>query len=179
MRIFISGGCKNGKSFYAQGLAKSQQNGPLYYVATMAPVDAEDDERILRHRDERAGWGFETLEQPVGIEDILNRSDSGGSFLLDSLTALLANEMFPPSCYVDFLAGSRVVSGLAQVTSAIENIVIVSDFIYCDAFIYDSLTEGYRKALAEIDRAAARLCDVVIEVAYTGVFVHKGSIGNV
>jgi len=61
----------------------------------MKSVDAEDDKRIRKHRSDREGWGFTTVEQSVDIEKILVKCDSGGSFLLDSLTALLANEMFP------------------------------------------------------------------------------------
>ena len=37
MNVFISGGCKNGKSFYAQCLARRQADeagSPLYYIAT-------------------------------------------------------------------------------------------------------------------------------------------------
>ena len=177
MRCFVSGGCKNGKSFFAQRLAKEQQDGLLYYIATMAPVDAEDDERIVRHRAERDGWGFVTVEQPVGIEDVLEKCDCGGSFLLDSLTALLANEMFPLGGDVDAVAAARTISGLSEVLAAVGNIVIVSDFLYSDAFVFDPLTEQYRKALAEVDRAVARACDAVAEVTYSGVVWHKGSGG--
>jgi len=174
MRIFISGGCKNGKSTYAQKLAKRQQNGPLYYVATMSSVDCEDDERILRHRQERAGWGFTTVEQPRNIEEILTKCDPCGSFLLDSLTALLANEMFSASGEVDESACRRIADGLSDVLCRVENIVIVSDYIYSDAILYDPVTESYRKALAALDRLAAEGCDVVLEAAYTQIVVHKG-----
>ncbi|MCL2226868.1 MAG: bifunctional adenosylcobinamide kinase/adenosylcobinamide-phosphate guanylyltransferase [Oscillospiraceae bacterium] len=175
MRIFVSGGCKNGKSFYAQRLAKDAAGGrPLYYIATMRPVDAEDDERIARHRGERDGWGFITVEQPNRIEEVLQKCDIGGSFLLDSLTALLADEMFPHGGNVDEAAADRVIGGLRQVIEAVDNIVIVSDYIYGDAIIFDPLTELYRKSLAKADREAARLCDVVIEVAYAGITIHKG-----
>ncbi len=49
MNVFISGGCKNGKSFYAQRLARRQADeagSPLYYIATMIPHDEEDHARI-------------------------------------------------------------------------------------------------------------------------------------
>ena len=176
LRVFISGGCKNGKSYYAQRLAKDVGLAPLYYIATMKPVDSEDDERIARHREERDGWGFTTVEQPVRIEDILDKCDPGGSFLLDSLTALLAGEMFPPDGSVDELAAGRIIKGMTRVIDEIENIVIVSDYIYSDAIIYDPLTEMYRKALADIDRAAAKRCDVVLDAAYAGITVHKGTL---
>jgi len=187
VKVFISGGCKNGKSYYAQHLAKAaavrveyetgdgviSYPAPLYYIATMKPVDSEDDERILRHRQERDGWGFTTIEQHACIEDILSKCDPGGSFLLDSLTALLASEMFPPDGSVDERAAGRIVDGLSRVLDEVENIVIVSDYIYSDAIVYDHLTELYRKSLAEIDRAAAKRCDVVLEVAYAGLIIHK------
>ncbi len=65
MKIFISGGVKNEKSYQAQRLARMLAHGrPLYYVATMEPHDEEDDARIARHRQERDGWGFTTLECP-------------------------------------------------------------------------------------------------------------------
>ena len=65
MNVFISGGCKNGKSFYAQRLARRQADeagSPLYYIATMIPHDEEDHARIRRHLTERDGWGVTTLE---------------------------------------------------------------------------------------------------------------------
>jgi adenosylcobinamide kinase/adenosylcobinamide-phosphate guanylyltransferase len=184
MKIFISGGCKNGKSNYAQYLAVAQKTAnkrkktPLYYIATMKPVDSEDDERILRHRREREGCGFTTIEQPSDIEMILDNCDHNGSFLLDSLTALLANEMFPPgsgpNSDVNENAAQKISGTLLRITNKLKNIVIISDYIYSDAFLYDALTEKYRKSLAEIDRAAAANCDVVLEAAYTNMIVHKG-----
>ena len=175
MKIFISGGCKNGKSHYAQRSAKAQQaTSLLYYIATMQAVDGEDERRIAKHRADREGWGFMTLEQPADIEQILQKCDCSGSFLLDSLTAVLANEMFLPDGSVNENAAGKITDGLLQVLDAIENIVIVSDYIYSDAAVYDELTEKYRRSLAEIDRAAAKNCDMVLEVAYTNVIVHKG-----
>jgi adenosylcobinamide kinase/adenosylcobinamide-phosphate guanylyltransferase len=174
MRIFISGGCKNGKSFYAQHLAKAQQTGALYYAATMKSADTEDDERIVRHRQERDGWGFTTVEQPKNIEELLVSCDTGGSFLFDSLTALLANEMFLPDGSVNEQAAGKIADGLVQVLNAVENIVIVSDYLYSDAMLYEPLTELYRKSLARLDCVAAQHCDAVLEVAYTNVIQHKG-----
>ena len=178
MKIFISGGCKNGKSYYAQHLAHAQwakhQTGSLYYIATMRPVDTEDDDRIARHRREREGWGFLAIEQPVDIEKILEVTGNENSFLLDSLTALLANEMFMPDGKVNELAADKIIAALLQITKKIKNIVIVSDYIYSDAILYDPLTTQYKESLARIDRTAAENSDVVLEIAYTNVIIHKG-----
>ena len=182
MKIFVSGGCKNGKSYYAQRLAKMQQNNnALYYVATMAAVDYEDDQRIARHLAEREGWGFITIEQSQDIDNILDKCDHNGSFLLDSLTALLANEMFPPEKEIQATehiaknALQKTTYELLRVLNKIPRIVIVSDYMYSDALIYDPLTENYRRTLAELDKLAAKHCDVVLEVSYSQVVVHKGA----
>ncbi len=172
MSTFISGGAKNGKSFYAQRIAKAAGT-PLYYVATMIPHDAEDDARVLRHRAERAGWGFETLECGRDILSCLERADAGGSFLLDSVTALLSNEMFAPDgIHAD--AHLRLADELETFVRRAPNTVLVSDFIYSDAALYDDLTEAYRAALAHVDRRLARCCDNVLEVVAGRVVVHKG-----
>ena len=64
----ILGGSSSGKSMYAQRLARSLAGTrPLYYLATMEPRDAEDHARVAKHRRERAGWGFETLEIPLEV----------------------------------------------------------------------------------------------------------------
>ena len=172
MSTYISGGCKNGKSFYAQRVAKAGGR-PLYYLATMIPHDEEDLARIRRHRKERAGWGFETLECGRDILRCLDSADSGGSFLLDSVTALLSNEMFSDSG-MDESAPERVADALEVFVRRAPNTVLVSDFIFSDAMLYDAWTEAYRRGLAAIDRRMAACCDNVIEVVAGQFIVHKG-----
>ena len=179
MNVFISGGCKNGKSMYAQHIAKqmAEKNGrPLYYVATMIPADDEDRSRIRKHLEDRDGWGFETLEQGRDICGALEGStasgavDPAGAFLLDSVTALLSNEMFRPAGRFDPDAGSRVAEELCAFAEKTGNTVFVSDYIYSDARCFDDWTETYRRALACIDRRLAAVCDQVIEVAYGHIY---------
>lgn len=175
MNIFISGGCKNGKSYYAQELAREQsqnRNVPLYYLATMIPVDKEDENRILRHIDDRAGWGFETLEQGRNICKALDRADPQGSFLLDSVTALLSNEMFLPDGTVYPDCGTTVAQELVEFGKKTGNTIFVSDFMYSDAILYDEMTENYRKSLAYIDKILAKFCDQVIEVAFGNQYTY-------
>ncbi|MCL2140423.1 MAG: bifunctional adenosylcobinamide kinase/adenosylcobinamide-phosphate guanylyltransferase [Dehalococcoidia bacterium] len=174
MRIFISGGCKNGKSYHAERLAVNQALRPLYYIATMRALDDDDRARIVRHQNERAGKGFITLQQSRSISQILTNCDCRGSFLIDSLTALLASEMFTAGGKVDRQAGNKIIEEIQLIIERIENIVLVSDYIYSDTLSYDLLSEAYRKALAAIDRCVAGLCDTVLEVSYSQLTVHKG-----
>ena len=174
MSTYISGGCKNGKSFCAQRIARAL-GSPLYYVATMIPHDDEDRARVARHRTERAGWGFETLEQGRDILQCLTHADPHGTFLLDSVTALLSNEMFSASV-MDEEAPARIADALEAFIRRAPNTVLVSDFIFSDAMLYDEWTEAYRRGLAYIDRRLAAVCDNVIEVASGQFIVHKGAL---
>lgn len=174
MNIFISGGCKNGKSFYAQKRAKAlaeQLGKPLYYVATMIPHDDEDRARIKRHLEERDGWGFETLEQGFDLPALLmdGSVDKEGVFLFDSVTALLDNEMFDEEGNMDETASERVKNDVLKFAKETGNTIFVSDYIYGDCERYSNTTRDYMKGLASIDRALSAVCDEVLEVAYGSV----------
>jgi len=85
MTIFISGGCKNGKSSIAERLLlRLAGDCPRYYVATMIPHDEEDRQRIRRHVEERADLQFETIECGTHI-DRCTAGREDGAFLLDRL----------------------------------------------------------------------------------------------
>ncbi len=181
MNVFISGGCKNGKSMFAQKVAAGL-GGPLYYVATMIPYDEEDHERIKRHLRERDGWGFKTIEcgtEILNALDGLERGSDGkvkGTFLMDSVTALLLNEMFGSdfSKTGDPQAGERCASELHDFALSVQNAVFVSDFLYSDSAEYDEFTEVYRKGLSVVDRELAALCDSVVEICAGNKVYYKG-----
>ena len=176
MIVFITGGAKNGKSSLAQRLAvELAKGGPHYYIATMIPVDQEDRERIRRHVADREGMGFQTIECGRDILSCLPGVDKSGSFLLDSATALLMNELFlPPDYSLNPAAGEKCAEELVEFARSVANIVVVSDYIYSDAFRYDNVTESYRQALAGIDRRLAAVSDVVLELTGGNIVVHKG-----
>ncbi len=177
MIVFITGGAKNGKSSLAQDIAAAMANGGRhYYIATMIPSDEEDLERIRRHREDRAGMGFETVECGRNILSCLEQVDANASFLLDSATALLLNELFPDptSCEMDTDSAHRCGDDLVKLAQTVANIVIVSDYIYSDAQRYDQVTETYRRCLASIDRKLASVSDTVIEVSAGNILLHKG-----
>ena len=177
MKAFISGGGEDGETTAGQDLVGSvAAGGTHYYVATMISADAEDDERIRRHIADRAGLGFETIECPRHILSCLDTADRNGVFLLDSVTALLQNEIFPPekNYAPELPAAERCMRELLKFVRSVRSAVLVSDYIFSDAGEYDPMTERYRRALAGIDRMLARECDTVVELAAGRRIVHKG-----
>jgi adenosylcobinamide kinase/adenosylcobinamide-phosphate guanylyltransferase len=179
MTIFISGGAKNGKSTLAQDLTVAlSKGGKHYYVATMISSGAEDDDRIRRHIADREGMGFETVECFRNIMDCLKTADSGGVFLVDSVTALIQNTLFPveKNYEMDLSAVDRCADELVEFAHTVRHAVFVSDYIYSDAEQYSESTEMYRKCLASIDRRLAKTCDTVIEVSAGQPIIHKGDL---
>ena len=179
MTIFLSGGAKSGKSSLAQDLTVAlADGGTRYYVATLIPSGAEDDDRIRRHLADRDGMGFETVECFRNILDCLKTADKDGAFLVDSVTSLIQNALFPveKNYEMDIDAANRCADELVEFARIVRHAVFVSDYIYSDAEVFSESTEMYRKCLATIDRRLAAVCDTVAEVASGNPIVYKGEL---
>ena len=170
MKIWITGGAGSGKSSLAQELASAMSaGGPHYYVATMVPRDDEDRRRISRHIEDRAGMGFRTIECPCRFAERI-KPDLDGTYLLDSVTAMLANAMFGEREFdYDPDAIQKVAADLRLFSERVKHFVVVSDSIFSDAAIYDEMTDGYRRGLAYIERQMAAQCgDTQMELIIGG-----------
>ena len=171
MRILLVGGSKSGKSSLAQSLTKKLAgDGPCIYWATMEPVDHEDDERIEKHIEDREGLGFLTVERGRDIAEVSLPEDA--SVLFDSVTALLANEMFSSGFDPD--APGRALSDIITLSRKSANFVCVADEIFRDGNVYDETTEAYRRGLALILRGLAADFDTAAEVSLRIPKVYKG-----
>ena len=98
--------------------------------------------------------------------------------MLDSVTALLQNVMFPPekNYEMDLQAAEKCAQDVVLFAKSVANAVIVSDYIYSDAQRYEESTECYRRCLARIDRLLAQVSDTVIEVSAGQLIFHKGGL---
>ena len=106
----------------------------------------------------------------------MEQADHSGVFLLDSVTALLANEMFPTNAQPDETATERIAADLGTFLGAVEHAVVVSDYLYGDGIAYDPVTERYRRGLAYLDRFLAERCDCVVEICLGRPVAHKGRL---
>ncbi|HIR65042.1 MAG TPA: bifunctional adenosylcobinamide kinase/adenosylcobinamide-phosphate guanylyltransferase [Candidatus Faecousia faecigallinarum] len=174
MRALVLGGSKSGKSGLAQALACTLAgNGPLYYWATMEPADGEDRQRIARHLADRAGLGFQTVEAGRDLIQALPQVPAQGTVLLDSVTALLANEMFSP---FNPAAPEKALRALLVLGRHCRHVLCVADDIFRDAGRYTGWTEDYRAGLARICRGLAGEFDLVCEAQAGMLRVHKGRL---
>ncbi|MEE3481089.1 MAG: bifunctional adenosylcobinamide kinase/adenosylcobinamide-phosphate guanylyltransferase [Lachnospiraceae bacterium] len=175
MNVLVTGGAASGKSAYAENLLLSLAGeGERIYIACMRNDSSAAKKRIARHRALREGKGFITLEKPVDL-GTLAKEVSGCSILIEGAGMLLSNEMFPaasnrvPEAAGEWesSAGERAFSGIHALMRAAANAVIVTDEVFSDGRVYDSLTASYIRALGALNCRLAALCDRVVEVVYS------------
>lgn len=96
--ILVSGGNSSGKSLFAEKLL-SKCSGRLYYIATMIPKTEDNYERIEKHKKQRSGLRFTTLELPYSLNEEIIEPDS--AVLLEDVSNLLANNIFDKNMNAD------------------------------------------------------------------------------
>lgn len=180
MTVFLVGGSKSGKSDFAQEVTRRlARGGRHYYVATMIPTEQACDQAVIRsHLRRRAGQGFETIEQGRDLLACLDHADKNAAFLLDAVTTLLSNELFPAEkdYEIDEAAALRCGGELVAFAHAVSNAVIVSDNLFCDAVRYDAATDAFRRHLGAIHCRLAEVCDTVLEMTNGRLTIHKGEL---
>ncbi len=71
-----------------------QIGGQKIFIATCPHTDPEMDERIRRHRQDRQGRGWQTVEEPVQLTEQLRSFRQGYTVLVDCLTLWVNNLMY-------------------------------------------------------------------------------------
>ena len=199
MITLITGGSGSGKSAYAEKYIchASNEKGckEKYYIATMQVFDDEGQRKIDRHRRLRAGKGFITIEQPRDIQDAVSKLQSenclktGRSALLECMSNLVANEMFPPVDASDIkeaggkkealdepenmrdydntlisLVSKKVLKDVSILSENVAELVIVTNNVFEDGVSYDESTMNYIKAMGIVNRGLAAMAESVVEV---------------
>ena len=162
MTVLVCGGAASGKSAYAEKLlCKLSGGAPRVYLATMRPFGDEAAARIAKHRAQRAGCGFRTVECYVNLEAAPLPSDC--AVLLEDVGNLCANEIFDPDGSGDGAAGA-VLRGVEVLRRRCTHLVIVSNEVTSGGAAYGDETLLYMKTLAEINRRLAGMADAVCEL---------------
>jgi adenosylcobinamide kinase/adenosylcobinamide-phosphate guanylyltransferase len=173
MNALIIGGTRSGKSMLAQRKAQqlweqSGRAGTLWYAATMQPSDDESRERVQKHVQARAGWGFQTLEVPFGFSD-LSQFRPQDVILLDSVTLLLCSHLYGGG------HPEQIAESLHQAAKAVQHLILVSDDTFSDACFYEESVEQYRRCLGFLHRQIAEWSDFVLECRFGTTLFWKGS----
>ena len=96
MIILVLGTQKSGKSLLAEELCLALGDSEKYYLATMRVMDHEGALRVEKHRKQRAGKGFVTIERGREITGAVKdmAHPEAATVLLECVSNLVGNELF-------------------------------------------------------------------------------------
>ena len=143
-------------------------NAATSFPKPMQVYDEESVKRVARHRAQRADKGFRTIECEKDLASA--QVEEGSIVLLEDLVNLMANEMF------DGGDVNRIVPALHELAEKCRHLIMVTNDVFSDGIAYAESTQEYLKRTAEINHAAARMADCVVEVVYSIPIVVKGEL---
>ena len=158
-KILVLGGCRSGKSGHALQLAQSLGEKRIF-VATCVPRDAEMQQRVDRHRQERdANWT--TLEVPLDLADAIRaHSPSAEVMLVDCLTLWLSNLLMETG------EVERIRERFADLADAVQAapnaVILVSNEVGAGIVPENQLARKYRDLAGWANQAMAAVCDRVV-----------------
>ena len=165
MMILISGSNGSGKSLFAEQLAATADL-PRYYIATMVSQNSENDLRIEKHRRQRAGLGFTTLELPCHVDRAA--VTTGSLVLLEDASNLLANLVFTE--------GGTEQDALQEILALRDQCryLIVVTISGMDETKYDGETANYIRAMAALNGYLLEAADAAVELVNGRPVMVKG-----
>ena len=165
MIALVTGGASSGKSAYAEELA-CRLGGKLVYLAAMKPFGEEGAARVRKHRAQRAGKGFTTLECYEGLSLVLDDERLAGSTaLLECLGNVVANALFAEEGveHAD-VARTQLSDDLNGLFTRCAHVVVVGNEVGADGVAYPAETHAYQELVGSASCEIAERADVVVEV---------------
>ncbi len=167
MLHLITGGSASGKSLFGEQAALSTGAGRRYYIATMEPWGREGRERVSRHRIQREGKGFHTIEAYHDLETVFlepgEREDT--VILLECMSNLVANEQFGTGGGDEEIL-ERIFRGIRHLQDQGKYLIVITNEVFSDGSLYERETLRYLTLLGQVNRKLALRADQVTEVVY-------------
>ena len=166
MIALVTGGASCGKSAFAEQLC-TQLGGELVYLAAMRPYGEEGRLRVQRHRAQRAGKGFRTVECYEGLDVALSGGHiDGATVLLECLGNVVANELYTMQGdpIAPSVARGVIAMGMAELAKRCRHLVVVGNEVGSDGITYDAQTRAYQELVGTVACELAARADLVAEV---------------
>ena len=165
--IYVSGGCRSGKSSFAQELAESSE-GSRVYVATCPRIDGEMDQRILKHQQDRKGANWSTVEEPYDLAHAVSTVCDFDVVLIDCLTLWVNNLQYRAEQQGSELTEAGVAEEcdkvIAECRKHCGKIILVSNEVGMGLVPESALARRYRDLIGRCNQKFARAADEAIFV---------------
>lgn len=159
MITFISGGAKSGKSLCAEQMAFHAYGNNVAYIATSLNLDDEQNSRIIRHREQREKYGWETIEKASNISEVKTTKKA---LLIECLINLVANEIYTAGIsYQDVV--TKVLNDILMISEKHHIYLIVNEVDYAYDCYLDQTNE-FLKVYYEVATKLLNESNEAIEV---------------
>ncbi|MCB9381538.1 MAG: bifunctional adenosylcobinamide kinase/adenosylcobinamide-phosphate guanylyltransferase [Acidimicrobiaceae bacterium] len=165
MLTFLVGGARSGKSTLAVQMGE-RAGGPVTFLATAEPFDADLQARVARHRTERpAGWM--TVEEPVELAGAVRAVPDSSFLIVDCLTVWVANlgvrGVLAPR--ITEMAADAVAELTARRGRGAAPSVVVSNEVGLGIVPADATNRTYRDTLGRVNQMVAAVADTTLFMA--------------
>lgn len=168
--ILVTGGCRSGKSAFAEKLSKQKGDSALY-IATAIPFDNEMKDRIDKHQ-QRRPKEWETWEGNQNIAHVIEeKSVHFNSILLDCVTIWITNLMFafsesPDVDKMDFISlEEKIIEEVKKVVDSVKkqnvNMIFVTNEIGLGVIPENKFGRYFRDVAGKINQYLASESDEV------------------
>ena len=157
MLHFVLGGARSGKSRYAEQLAKNKQR-PCAYIATADALDAEMQQRIAHHQQQRpAEW--QLIEEPIFLADRLQKLDQPQQVVVvDCLTLWMNNLLLNDQADLQQQQCQQLLTVLPQLKA---DVILVSNETGLGVVPMGQLTRRFVDESGWLHQALGQICDHV------------------
>ncbi|MFJ7954166.1 bifunctional adenosylcobinamide kinase/adenosylcobinamide-phosphate guanylyltransferase [Lysinibacillus sp. NPDC096418] len=181
--IFITGGVRSGKSYFAEQAAVAQyQNEPfkqkrLVYVASGVATDNEMEKRIIRHQADRLAQevSWHTIEAPYRVDLAFSELAAGDVALWDCVTTWLTNAFYEgfdsgtpcvgkPGCLKEKLRVMK--ESVVTLLKKKVTLFVVSNELFDEPSYTSEEVELYRQMLGELHQWFVSVANTAYEMDY-------------
>ena len=166
--LFITGGARSGKSDYA--LVRAQDlSGTHIFLATCPVIDQEMEERISRHKEERKGLNWRTIEEEIDLSGTICSLPPDIVCLIDCLTLWVNNLMYNAEQknvpFTEDDISKIVVEFIESVKKVQGTVICVSNEVGLGVVPDNPTARKYRDVVGRCNRLVAAAADEVVLVS--------------
>lgn len=169
--ILVIGGCRSGKSSFAleqaeQIHAENTGNDNIkikkrkIFLATSVPTDAEMEDRVVKHQNER-GRDWHTIEEPVQIDKVIHDAgDQDSVILIDCLTLWVSNLLY------ELKTPEKIEQAICNLEQGLKQpkcpVVLVTNEVGYGIVPENKLARQFRDMAGMVNQRMAQIADTVI-----------------